>query len=188
VPARGAWGPRSGVGVQGKDGRHSRSTSPGATVEKAWRDEDGPGVTGGWWGPSDCSSCILIFFLLVGLTFELRALPVQSRALPLESLLQSILFWLFWRWDLLNCLAGLASKLDPPDLSLPSSLDDWHLILSLCWDYRVLSSHLATQEAEIGRTVAQGQARPKVGETPSQPVAGHGSTYLSPIIPVKPEA
>jgi hypothetical protein len=35
------------------------------------------------------------------------------------------LLWLFWRWGLTNYLPGLASHLDPPNPSLPSS-----------WDYR----------------------------------------------------
>jgi hypothetical protein len=35
---------------------------------------------------------------------------------------QSILLWLFWRWDLVNCLPNLASNVDLLDLSLPSSL------------------------------------------------------------------
>jgi hypothetical protein len=34
------------------------------------------------------------------------------------------LLWLFCRWGLTNSLPGLASNLDPPDLSLPSSWDD----------------------------------------------------------------
>jgi hypothetical protein len=28
--------------------------------------------------------------------------------------------WLFWRWDLENCLPGLILNRDPPDLSLLS--------------------------------------------------------------------
>jgi hypothetical protein len=31
------------------------------------------------------------------------------------------LLWLFWRWGLKNYLPGLASDLNPPHLSLPSS-------------------------------------------------------------------
>jgi hypothetical protein len=31
------------------------------------------------------------------------------------------LFWLFWRWGLVNYLPGLASNLDLPSLRLPSS-------------------------------------------------------------------
>jgi hypothetical protein len=34
--------------------------------------------------------------------------------------------WLFWRWGLENYLPGLASNLDPPDLSLPRSEDYRH--------------------------------------------------------------
>jgi hypothetical protein len=33
------------------------------------------------------------------------------------------LLWLFWRWDLKNCLPRLTSICDPPVLSLPSSRD-----------------------------------------------------------------
>jgi hypothetical protein len=44
-------------------------------------------------------------------------------ALLLAPLLPSSLLWLFWRWSLTNSLARLASNLDPPDLSLPSSWD-----------------------------------------------------------------
>jgi hypothetical protein len=36
-----------------------------------------------------------------------------------------MLLWSFWRWGLANHFPRLASTLDPPDLSLPSS-----------WDYR----------------------------------------------------
>jgi hypothetical protein len=39
--------------------------------------------------------------------------------------LQSILLGLFWKWGLEKYFPGLASNLDPPVLSLPSS-----------WDYR----------------------------------------------------
>jgi hypothetical protein len=38
--------------------------------------------------------------------------------LPLESYLQSSSLWLFWRWGLVNYLSGLASNLNPPNLSL----------------------------------------------------------------------
>jgi hypothetical protein len=57
---------------------------------------------------------------LVGLRFELRALHLQNR--PLEPHLQSILLWLFWRWDLVNYLPWLALNCNPPNLSLPSKL------------------------------------------------------------------
>jgi hypothetical protein len=40
----------------------------------------------------------IIFFVLVGLVLELRALHFQSGALLLEPYLQYILLWLFWRW------------------------------------------------------------------------------------------
>jgi hypothetical protein len=55
--------------------------------------------------------------------FELRDSHLQSRSLPLEPLLQSILLWLFWRWGLLEYLPRFASNLNPLNLSLPSS---WH--------------------------------------------------------------
>jgi hypothetical protein len=50
----------------------------------------------------------------------------KAGALLLEPHLQSILLWLFWRWDLANYLPGLAWKHASPDLSLPSSLDYRH--------------------------------------------------------------
>jgi hypothetical protein len=51
-----------------------------------------------------------VFFFLVELEFELKASCLQNRysVLPLELHLQSILLWLFWRWDLANNLPGLA--------------------------------------------------------------------------------
>jgi hypothetical protein len=33
------------------------------------------------------------------------------------------LLWLFWRWGLMNYLSRLASKCNPPNLSLPSNYD-----------------------------------------------------------------
>jgi hypothetical protein len=45
----------------------------------------------------------------------------KAGALLLEPCLQSILFWLFWRWGLKNYLSGLASNLRPLDVNLPSS-------------------------------------------------------------------
>jgi hypothetical protein len=42
-------------------------------------------------------------------------------ALLLESCLQSILLWLFWKWGLLNYLPGLALNWDPLDFNLPGS-------------------------------------------------------------------
>jgi hypothetical protein len=49
---------------------------------------------------------------------------LQTGALLLEPHLQSILFWLFWRWGgLMNYLPWLALNQDPPDLSLSSSYD-----------------------------------------------------------------
>jgi hypothetical protein len=46
----------------------------------------------------------------------------KASALLLESHLQFFLFWLFfWRWGLVNNLHRLASKCNPPDLSLTSS-------------------------------------------------------------------
>jgi hypothetical protein len=44
---------------------------------------------------------------------------------------------LFWRWNPMNYLTGLASNLDPPNCSLPSSYDYRHEptgpSLSLLW-------------------------------------------------------
>jgi hypothetical protein len=46
----------------------------------------------------------------------------EKSTLPLETQLQSILFWLFWKWGgLMNYLHGLALNHDFPDFSLPSS-------------------------------------------------------------------
>jgi hypothetical protein len=50
----------------------------------------------------------------------------KAGALPLEPHIQFIVLWLFWRWDLTNYLYGLASNLDPPNLSL-SSCSDYRL-------------------------------------------------------------
>jgi hypothetical protein len=44
---------------------------------------------------------------------KLRALHLPR---ALEPQLQSIFFYLFWRWDLRNYLLGLASNISPPDL------------------------------------------------------------------------
>jgi hypothetical protein len=67
------------------------------------------------------SSSGRFFFFLVGLGFELRqalyCLNHTSR--PFCSHLHPI-----WRWGLMNYLPWLASSLDPPNLSLPSSQDD----------------------------------------------------------------
>jgi hypothetical protein len=52
-----------------------------------------------------------------GLNLGLQTHKVD--ALLLESHLQFILLWLFWRWCLLNYLPELASNLNPPDLRLP---------------------------------------------------------------------
>jgi hypothetical protein len=56
----------------------------------------------------------------LGLGFELRAL-CKAGTLQLEPHLQPILLWLFWRWDFVNYLPGLASNHDPLDLSLLNS-------------------------------------------------------------------
>jgi hypothetical protein len=64
---------------------------------------------------------LTFFFFLVGLGFELRALHLQSKCSVLETHFQTILLWLFWRWDLANYLPGLALNLDPPCISLPSN-------------------------------------------------------------------
>jgi hypothetical protein len=58
----------------------------------------------------------VFFYFFVELGFELRVSLLQSR---LESHLQSILLWLFWRWCLPNYLPRLASNHDHPNLSLP---------------------------------------------------------------------
>jgi hypothetical protein len=56
---------------------------------------------------------------LWGLNSWLCAYKTGARLL--EPHLRYILLWLFWRWGLMNCLPGLTSNRDPPDLSLPSS-------------------------------------------------------------------
>jgi hypothetical protein len=50
----------------------------------------------------------------------------KAGVLLLESHLQSTLLWLFWRWGLENYLSGLASNLNPPNLSLLNSWDYKH--------------------------------------------------------------
>jgi hypothetical protein len=58
------------------------------------------------------------FFFLVGLGFDLRALHSQSTcSIPLESHLQFVLLWLFWRWG--SC--ELTLNVDLLHLSLSSS-------------------------------------------------------------------
>jgi hypothetical protein len=63
----------------------------------------------------------LYFFLLLLLVLGLNSGPRACKAgiLLLEPHLQSILIWLFWRWNLTNCLSGLASNHSPSDLSFP---------------------------------------------------------------------
>jgi hypothetical protein len=52
----------------------------------------------------------------------------KAGALPLEPLLQSILLWLFWRWNLESYLPGLALNPDPSHLGLPriTGMSQWH--------------------------------------------------------------
>jgi hypothetical protein len=57
------------------------------------------------------------------LEFELRASHLESRYSTACPTPLVILLWLFWRWDLVDCLRRPASNLGPLDLSLPSSLD-----------------------------------------------------------------
>jgi hypothetical protein len=69
-------------------------------------------------GPSNYSSHrSFLSSFLVGLRFELRG------ALLLEPHLQSILLWLFWRWDLENYLPGLASN----QITRIMGVSHWHL-------------------------------------------------------------
>jgi hypothetical protein len=58
-----------------------------------------------------------MFVFFVELGFELR----PSCTVLLEPHLQNILFWLIWKWGLLNYLPGLASNWGPLDLNLLSS-------------------------------------------------------------------
>jgi hypothetical protein len=48
---------------------------------------------------------------------------LNSGPCSLETQLQSILLWLFWRWYLVNCLPGLVLNFDLPNLSLTSNLN-----------------------------------------------------------------
>jgi hypothetical protein len=47
------------------------------------------------------------------------------------------------------------------------------------WHQCLMLINLATWETEIGRNLVQRQCSPGVHETPSQPLAKHGSIYLS---------
>jgi hypothetical protein len=69
--------------------------------------------------PSRWSFLFFAFFVDWGLDSGLCA--CKAGPLLLESLLQSILLWLFWRWGLLNYVPKLASNCNTPDLCLQSS-------------------------------------------------------------------
>jgi hypothetical protein len=56
---------------------------------------------------------------VVGLGFNSGFCACQEGALLLDSHLQTILLWLFWRFQV-NYLPRLALNRDPPDLSEPS--------------------------------------------------------------------
>jgi hypothetical protein len=61
-------------------------------------------------------------FILVGLGFELRAPTTYLSHTSKGSNYQCILFWLFWRWGLVNYLPGLATGLSGHALK---SLKSW---------------------------------------------------------------
>jgi hypothetical protein len=61
--------------------------------------------------------CLLTFFFFIGWVSGLHG--YKAGALPLETHLQSILLWLFWRWGFRNYLPGLVLNWDPPDLKPP---------------------------------------------------------------------
>jgi hypothetical protein len=50
-------------------------------------------------------------------------MPAKQALYLFEPHRQSILLWLFWKWDLANYLPRLALNHDPPDLSFLSSYD-----------------------------------------------------------------
>jgi hypothetical protein len=62
------------------------------------------------------------FFFFGGTGVWTKEMALAKQALyHLSQTSSSFLLWLFWRWNLLNYLAGLALNLDPPDLSLPNN-------------------------------------------------------------------
>jgi hypothetical protein len=54
----------------------------------------------------------LLFFFFVGLVFELRFYSCKAESILLKPRLQSILLWLFWRWEFLKLFtkAGLKPR------------------------------------------------------------------------------
>jgi hypothetical protein len=68
--------------------------------------------------------CISVFFLLFFCETEVWTQGLhayKTGALLLQPHLQSVLLWLFWRWDMMIYLPRLALNFNPPNLSLPSS-------------------------------------------------------------------
>jgi hypothetical protein len=63
--------------------------------------------------------------------FELRALHLQSGALPVKSHLQSILLWLFLEMGSLEFFTGLSLNRDLSYLNVPvariTGVSHWHL-------------------------------------------------------------
>jgi hypothetical protein len=63
--------------------------------------------------------CVCVCVMALGLNSGLH--NHKAGGFPLEPHLQSILLWLFGRWDFAIYLLRLALNHDPPYLSLPSS-------------------------------------------------------------------
>jgi hypothetical protein len=102
------WPKKPGVDPANHGWRVTSLRGDVGSAGQEWR----PGL---WWVGSSGPGGKLFYFL-VGLGFEVRASHLQSSH-------SNILLCLFWRWVgfLSNYLPGLASKQDPPNLSLRSS-------------------------------------------------------------------
>jgi hypothetical protein len=70
-------------------------------------------------GKQNSFQFLFLFWWDWNLNLGLRA--HKAGILLIDPHFQSILFWLFWRWGVVNYLPGLVSNHDPPDLSLPRS-------------------------------------------------------------------
>jgi hypothetical protein len=100
------------------------------------------------WKHTECILlCVWVFFGGTGVWTQ----GFMFRCSKLEPHIQSILLWLFWRWGFRNYLPGLASSLDPPDLSLLSSYDYRReppgpgFFFPFCWDRVMQCSLCGTQ-------------------------------------------
>jgi hypothetical protein len=66
-------------------------------------------------------NCMISFFLEWGDGVWTQDFVLAKQALyHLNPTSSPFCFGYFWRWGLVNCLFGLASNHDPPNLSLPS--------------------------------------------------------------------